>query len=229
MGGIVFYDSGARIEAVQALQKADSKKSKAATIELYAEDIGGSFRSPQRLLPYFEEITPLLFDLVPSLKIWEILEDYLDDLYISTPVEPLLDVEQQLSLISADLSIQDTAAQGVSDAITMYLDHPSYVVTTYGIKAAAAIMKYCPEEAEMKVALARALTQSDTAAESTLIVLDSISADEANILKSFAQSLSGLSESSNLLLRVAAAKLIARMEDTPSVFFSYTTRSASYI
>jgi len=211
-----YYDGGARIEAVQALQKANSKNSKAATIKLYSEDIGGSFRAPQRLLPYFEEITPLLFDSVPSIKIWEILEDYLDDLYISTPVEPLLDVEQQLSLISADLSINDTATQGIMDAIVMYLDHPSYVVTAYGVRAATAIMKDCPEDVEIKVSLTQALTRSDTAAESVLAVLDSISTDGTDVLESFSQSLSDLSESSNLLLRVAAAKLVARMEDIPT-------------
>ncbi|MEO0769147.1 MAG: hypothetical protein AAFY72_06880, partial [Cyanobacteria bacterium J06649_4] len=211
-----FYDDGARIEAIQALQKADPQSGKAATIKLYAEDIGGSFRSPQSLLPYFEEITSLLFGSAPSLKIWEILENYLEDLYTSTSVEPLLDVEQQLSLISADLSITDTAAQGVMDTVMMYLDHPSYVVTAYGVRAATAIMKDCPEETEKTVALANALTRSDTAAESALFVLDSISGDEVNILESFAQSLSNLSESPNLLLRVAAAKLIARMENIPS-------------
>lgn len=209
-----WWDGGSRIEALRALQDADPDGGRVVAVKLYSEDVGGPFHSPQRLLVHFDEILPLLFDEIPELKIWTLLEDYLDELYASVPVEPVPDIEQAFSE-SVEDNAHDTAAQGVADAIATYLDHPSYVVAARAMSASAAVLLMGSETREMQRALMAAMARSEAATERVLVVLEALAKDKPDVLHLFREALHRLTESPNLAMRVNAAKLAALLAGTP--------------
>ena len=206
-----WWDGGSRIEALQALREVNSKEGQALAVKLYSEDLGGQFRSPQRLLTHFDEILPLLFTDIPQLDIWNLLDDYLDELYASVPVEPIPDIEEQLSKYLEE-TMQDNAAQGVADALAIYLDHPSYVVAAQAINAFASILVSSSETKEIEQALKSSITRSEAAAERVLIVLEAIAEKKPSVLESFRESLYRLMESQNLKMRVSATMLTTFLE-----------------
>ncbi len=209
------WDGGSRIESLRALQEIDPEGGRVEAMRLYAEDVGGIPRFPiRRFLVLFDEILPLIFSEIPVLELWEILEDYLEELYDAESVEPVPEIERSFSEPPGKAA-NDSAAQGVADAITSYLDHPSYVVAARAVSASMAVLRTDSEGREMRIALANAIARSEAAAERVLVVLEAAAADKPKSLQSFRESLHNLMESPNLAMRSETAKLVALLDETP--------------
>lgn len=206
-----WWDGGTRIEALRALQEVDPEGGQAKAVALFSEDLGDTLRSPLRLLVHFDEILPLLFGEVPELDVWAILEDYLEELYSAVTVEPVPEVENSLSGRPSE-DVHDTAAQGVAVAVVTYLDHPSYVVASHAVSAAAAVLRAGTETQEMQQALITTFDHSEAAAERALVALEAASEGMPVILRPFGEPLYRLMSSSNIVIRTNATRLVNLLE-----------------
>lgn len=208
------YDGGSRIEALQEIQRIEPKQGRIAAIELYSKDLGVLHSySFHRLLINFDEILPLLFDEVPALQIWELIDDYLQELYASVEIQVLTDIEEKLSK-GSKFGENCSAAQAVADAIVVYFDHPSFVVAASAVEVAAAVLQTCPEAESMQHALVSALSGSEVICGRALAALEARAENRQYSIEPFRSSLQQLLASPNLMIRFQAATLMARHDDT---------------
>jgi hypothetical protein len=210
-----WWDGGSRLEAIQAIQEADPEKGRELAIQQYSEDITDSLLSFKRLLPHLGEIADLLFDEVPVLEIWDLIEDYLNKLYEPVPVGPVPKIEQDFPDSPTEASGRGSAADSVSVAITEYLDHLSFVVAARAVKASAEVLVSGSEAAEMRRALREVAGRNEASTERFLTVLEAVAEEEPDLLPPFKETLQRLEESPSLTIRARAAKLLSRLKGAP--------------
>jgi hypothetical protein len=218
IGWIRSMDGGTRLNAIRVLAKISPEEGKATAVRLYAEDIGsGSLQSYLQVLFQFDDIIPLLFDQVPVLKIWEVLEEYLDDLYRSTQIEQPHQLELNLLEITGEESNKNPN-QGIANALALYFDHPSYFVASQAVRAATAVLISNPAENGMPQALIGAINRSEEATIRVLAVLEAtIINNDPKLLLPFEEILLELTHSANFLIRVDSSKLVARLKNTDHI------------
>jgi len=209
------WDGGSRLQAIQAIQEVDEEKGRELAIQQYSQDVTDSLLSFKRLLPQLDEVTALLFDEVPDLEIWNLIEDYLADLYEPVDVEPIPEIEQALTDSPVEDSELARAAAGVSFAVAEYLDHPSYVVGSQAAKTSARILLAGSEREEMRQVLEKVPSRTEVSAERLLTVIEAVAEEESDLLPSFVEVLRELTGSQNLKVRTRAVKLLSRIEGTP--------------
>jgi len=209
------WDGGSRVQAIQSIQEVDEQKGRELAIQRYSQDVTDSLLSFKRLLPKLDEITELLFDDVPDLEIWNLIEDYLAELYEPVDVEPIPEIEQAITDSQLEDSELTEPAAGVSVAVAEYLDHPSYVVGSQAAKASARILLAGSETKEMQRALKEVQGRSEVGEERLLTILEAVAEEEPRLLPSFGEVLRDLKESHNLKIRGGAVKLLVRIENTP--------------
>jgi hypothetical protein len=213
------WDGGSRLQAIQSIQEVDEEEGRELAIQQYSQDVTDSLLSFKRLLPQLDEITELLFDEVPDLEIWNLIEDYLVNLYEPVDVEPIPEIEQALTDSPVEDSGLAESATGVSVAVAEYLDHPSYVVGSQAAKASARILLAGSEREEMRQVLEKVPTRSEVSEERLLTVLEAVAEEEFDLLSPFGEVLGRLAESHNLKIRTGAAKLLSRIEEAPPQVF----------
>jgi len=209
------WDGGSRLQAIQSIQEVDEEKGRELAIQQYSRDVTDSLLSFKRLLPQLDEVTALLFDEVPDLEIWNLIENYLTNLYEPVDVEPIPEIEQALTDSPVEDSGLAEAATGVSVAVAEYLDHPSYVVGSQAGKASARILLAGTEREEMGRALEEVPSRTEVSKERLLTVLEAVAEEDIDLLSPFEEVLRELAESQNLKIRAGAVKLLSRIEGTP--------------
>lgn len=209
MGWDPWYDGGSRIEAVEALVSADPGLGRAVAVERFAVDLGTRFVGGHRIVHHLERIAPLLFDDMPVLETWTLVEDYLEDLFGSSPVARVPEVEDGWDRDPLPAA-PDTQMRGLADLVALYLDHPSYVVAAWATQAATRGL--VGDGDGVSAALIRAARESELVAERLLAIVEGASLLEPGTADPYRLWLQQVAVHSNLFLRARAGAILSRLD-----------------
>lgn len=212
-GWASYWDGGAKHSAIRQLIVVDAEPAHKLAIQLYARDLGERFRYPAQVMPHLDQVLSLLADQVPVAETWTDIEIYLDELFTSVVVEPQPALEESLHELAG--TSPDTPGYAIATLIALHLDHPSYVVAQGAVRACTALLLDNSET--VIVVLHDTLSQTDEAAERTLMVLDAVSAQSVAAVRPFSEELERLGASPNFALRLIASRISSRIHGRPSV------------
>lgn len=230
MGWDPHYDGGSRLAAFEALKRADPKAGRLAALACLSEDIGRGRRgvSPHRLIHHAERVFPLLFVDVPVLDVWRLIEQYLDELFASTPQPPVTEAEERLDKLGPAPD-DDTSARAVADVVTAYLDIPSPNIAARAVAAIASTLTAQPNDPSWAAALIEAVNRSEEAASRVLTALVAVSGETPEAVSPFEDLITSLASHPHLFIRSRAAQVRARMHQLPlTVAISGNSLPATY-
>ena len=208
MGWNPWFGGGSRIEAIEALAAADPELGRTVAVERYSLDVGGRFVGGHRIVHHLERIAPLLFNNLPVLETWRHVEEYLDDLFGSSPVEPVSAVESAFDAV-LEGGESDSLQRAISDLVALYIEHPSHSVAAWAVRAATRGLVGLDESA---TALMAGANRSELAAERVLAILDAAALTDPATVDPYRPWIETLTTHPNLFLRVRAVKLLATLD-----------------
>ena len=201
-----YYDGSTRHRIVKHLTLINAEKGRKKAIKLYSEDGSKGLIPSYGVVLKFDSILELLLEEVPTIEIWKVLEEYLDELFGGVPV--VLELPPELKQVM-DMAIidEDTPNKAVADFLSLHLDHPSYTVSQGAVRACT----YCLLKGSTGVttAVKEAFNRTEQSAERALMVLDAASRKETASINSFKAVLEQLRISSNFLIRFLSSHIWA--------------------
>ncbi|MBN1316411.1 MAG: ATP-binding protein [Anaerolineales bacterium] len=230
------WDGGSKYETLKQLIAIDEERAHKIAIQLYSQDLGERFHYPAQVMPYLDQVLPLLTDHVPVKQVWTEIEIYLDELFATVLVEPLPELEKVLDN-PLDAAAPDTPDYAIADLVVLHLDHPSFIVAQCAVRVCTALLlDNCKS---ITTALRNALRHTDEVIERALMAVDAASEQDVAAIISFEQELERLIVSPHFGIRLIASRILARIQghspvvpvvdrEAPAVFSLHLPESAFY-
>lgn len=212
------WDGGSRLMAVQALIEFDLEEGRQKAFDLLIKDYLANWRSPSSFLANLEDFLPLLFVEPPLAEIWQEIREHVYQLHEFSDIESLPPTK-----IENCLSWQSVMMQLVSDSMQIE-------ITEIREEAHHALCKICLSSAydsESWKLLNSMLDGTEIQAFHALSVFESIIEHRSQYVIVFADKLSRLSASPNMMIRTMAGEL-AQVLNISCDLPDYKPLSATY-
>lgn len=209
-GWIQIFDGASKIIALNKLRSIDKRASMSLALNELGMDCGSGSLQYKLLIQGLGDIVPLLFDDIPWVEVWSLLEEYLVE-FCAAHKQSIEDVGVVLNEVWG--SAQDRS-RSLFDVLLLHLDHPSHHVASAGIRCTARLLLERDFDAVGMVAnLDMAMQRSERALVNSLVALHAVSMRDKAKARVFKELVEPLRHHSNLLVRVHAQHIINELEN----------------
>lgn len=191
------YDGGSRLRALETLGAIDRPRAHAVGFEALASDLHTGGVHPSTIVEELNGILPAITDVVPTLEIWKVVEDYLKALFATSKAVTKPDLT-----IPADSDIREVLLRFVAD----FLDHPTYQLAIASQRIFVDLVRN--EDPSARRVVADLLRSADKPHLVLLAVLEAVNQDAPTALMPLRESIALGEESPHQGVRAAARRLL---------------------
>jgi hypothetical protein len=205
----LYYNGGTRYEILKCLILIDSNKGRKKAIELFAYDGSRGSLSSSTILLSIDDLFEVLIDKVPVVDMWNLIEEYLDELFSGILIKS--EVPSEMLVTSEFCNVEnDSPALAIATLQSLHLDHPSYIVAQKAVQSCTASL--LQGSTAIITALKEAFNRTDQSIERALMSLDAACIKKPEAASHFDDELNQLQLSSNFFIRLISNRIVSQVK-----------------
>jgi hypothetical protein len=201
-----FAENGPAMVVFDLLRKIDLSQAYVWAFDSLVKHLANDYWWPYAVAVRLNRIAPMICEKVPTLSLWQIIENYLKAIFANVPpLDP--------SLLHVEAHEEDTSWTAITRLLSQWLGHPAHVLSESGIRACVDLL--LAGDTAIVVEIRRIMQNPAGCERDVAIILDVVSAIDPSKAHVFPEILLALRQSGNQSIRWAGERIARRLHGSP--------------
>lgn len=197
---------GTKIKAFSVLTAVDGQEARVKAFDQLVEDLNDEYRYTSSIVQYLDEIVPLLLDPLPTKQIWDVIEPHVHTLF------PAVDSGRSEKLVSElNETLENTTTSfALIELAIVHMAHPVNLVANCFQRILIELLSQ--KNPRVIERLVDQFGGNERACETAVTIVEASSNKDAQVAADFIDVLRQLLASPSFSLRLAAQKILKRLD-----------------
>lgn len=205
-GWATHLSGGTKIKAFSVLTAVDGQEARSKAFDQLVEDLNDEYRYTGSIVQYLDEIVPLLLDPLPTKQIWDVIEPHVHTLF------PAVGSGRSEKLIKelSEIPENTTTSFALIEFAIVHMAHPVNLVANCFQRIL--IERLLLKDPRVIERLTDEFGSNERACETAVTIVEAASIKNAQLAAEFIDPLRKLIASPSFSLRLAAQKILKRLD-----------------